>query len=270
MIETMRWVAVGVAALLLGCAEPVTGRLVLRVLDRAGGPLVPARLELLDAEGKAWVPPQALPVSFECFAAPPAAWAADMVRSDRVSSGPAGADHFYLDGEGSLELPPGSYRLRVFRGIEVRVAEREVEIAAGEEVRIEVALERWADLASEGWWSVDDHVHITRRDDAEAARIAAWMAAEDLRVANLLQMGTVDQHSVTPQPGFGEAGVYRRGDTVLFAGQEHPRTHFLGHTITLGADELAPVSWTPRIARWTSPGTVDTWRASVELPEGVP
>ena len=27
------------------------------------------------------------------------------------------------------------------------------------------------------------------------------------------------------------------GETRLFAGQEHPRTHFLGHTITLGARE---------------------------------
>jgi len=56
-------------------------------------------------------------------------------------------------------------------------------------------------------------------------------------VANLLQMGTADQFDVTPQYAFGDAGVYGDGETRLFAGQEHPRTHFLGHTITLGARE---------------------------------
>jgi len=43
---------------------------------------------------------------------------------------------------------------------------------------------------------------------------------------------------VTPQHHFGAAGEFRSGDTLLLAGQEHPRTHFLGHTITLGADAL--------------------------------
>jgi hypothetical protein len=50
-------------------------------------------------------------------------------------------------------------------------------------------------------------------------------------------MGTADQFDVTPQYAFGDAGVYGDGETRLFAGQEHPRTHFLGHTITLGARE---------------------------------
>lgn len=234
----MRSPLLGLALLLASCAEPATGRLVLRVLDGPGGPPVPSRVELLDAEGTAWVPGEALLLSFECGAAPPPDWAAGMVRSDRIAYGPAGTDQFYLDGEAAIDLPPGRYRLRVFRGIEVRIAAREIEITSGEQTRIDVELMRFADLAAEGWWSVDDHVHITRRTADDNARIAAWMAAEDLRVANLLQMGTVDQVDVTPQLGFGDAGVFRRGDTALFAGQEHPRTHLLGHTITLGADAL--------------------------------
>ena len=42
--------------------------------------------------------------------------------------------------------------------------------------------------------------------------------------------------AATPGAPHG-AGEFRQGDTLLLAGQEHPRTHFLGHTITLGADE---------------------------------
>jgi hypothetical protein len=124
----------------------------------------------------------------------------------------------------------------VFRGIEYPVVEHEIEIAAGEERPLTVELRRWIDLSRAGWWSADDHIHITRRTPEDGRRIAAWMQAEDLHVANLLQMGTVDQFGVTPQHDFGAAGEYRLGETLLLAGQEHPRTHFLGHTITLGAD----------------------------------
>ena len=234
-----RW-GIGLAALLLSCgADPEDARLSLEVLDAATGAPLAARIELLDADGEAWVPAQALPLRFECFAAPLPDWAAGFVSlSDRIAHQPSGTDQFYLDGEGTVALPAGTYRLRAFRGIETKVFRHEIAIGAGEHARIDVRLERWADLASEGWWSVDDHVHITRRTPDEDRSIAAWMSAEDLRVANLLQMGTVDQIGVTPQHDFGAAGEYRRGDTQLFAGQEHPRTHFLGHTITLGADAL--------------------------------
>ena len=227
------------ALLIAACSEPATGRLAIRVVDGPGGQPVPARLELLDARGTAWVPPQALPLRFECFMAPLPDWAAEFVTlSDRIDNRPEGTEQFYLDGTGAMDLPAGHYRLRAFRGIEVSVASREVEVVAGQETGLEIELERWADLAAEGWWSVDDHVHITRRTPEDDESIAAWMRAEDLRIANLLQMGTVDQVSVTPQHDFGDAGTVRRGDTLLLAGQEHPRTHFLGHTITLGADAL--------------------------------
>jgi hypothetical protein len=230
-------IALALALLSLACAEPPDGRLEIRIVDGAGGKLVPARVELLDQAGKPWVPVHALPLRFECIAAPPSEWAEGMVLSDTIPFQPAGAEHFYIEGEAALSLPPGRYRLRVFRGIEVRVAEQQIDISPGQEVVAEVALERWADMASEGWFSVDDHVHITRRNHTDDATIGAWMQAEDLRVVNLLQMGTVDQFDVTPQRDFGDAGAYRSGDTLLLAGQEHPRTHFLGHTITLGAKE---------------------------------
>ena len=45
------------------------------------------------------------------------------------------------------------------------------------------------------------------------------------------------QISVTPQYAYGDDGAYRDGELLLLAGQEHPRTHFLGHTITLGASK---------------------------------
>jgi hypothetical protein len=227
------WVAAG----LLACSEPATGTLHVRVLDAVLEREVPARLELRDEQGRAFVAEDAIPLRFECLLQPLPDQAAELVSISRELANPhTGTTQFYADGSARLALPAGRYRLRAFRGIEYEVAEQEVEVAAGREQSTSVTLRRWIDLPAAGWWSADDHVHITRRSGEDDRRIAAWMRAEDLHVANLLQMGTVDQFGVTPQHAFGTAGEYRLGDTLLLAGQEHPRTHFLGHTITLGAD----------------------------------
>jgi hypothetical protein len=223
-----------VAALLLGCAaEP--GRLDLAVVDAATGEVTPARVEILTEDGKPRVPPQALTITLQCVTSPPPEWAEWWVHSDRIRNPATGTVQFYLDRPAQLELPPGRYRLRAFKGIEYRVEAREIEIRPGETAATKLALERWIDAAAEGWYGADDHIHVTRRTREDDVRIARWMRAEDLRVANLLQMGTQAQFGVTPQRAFGDAGAYRLGDTLILAGQEHPRTHLLGHTITLGA-----------------------------------
>jgi len=226
-----------IAAWLAACSEPATGTLQVRTLDAALGVPIPARLEVSDEQGRGWVADDAIPLRFECILQPLPDWAAERVSISRELPNPhTGTTQFYADGGARLDLPAGRYRLRAFRGIEYEVTEQEVEVAAGEERSATLELRRWIDLPAAGWWSADDHLHITRRSAEDDRRIAAWMRAEDLHVANLLQMGTVDQFSVTPQHDFGSAGEYRLGDTLLLAGQEHPRTHFLGHTITLTAN----------------------------------
>jgi len=226
-----------VAAGLVACSDPATGTLHVRVFDAALGEEVPARLELRDERGQAWVAEDAVPLRFECLLQPLPDWAAERVSISRELPNPhTGTTQFYADGSVRVALPAGRYRLRAFRGIEYEVADQSVEISGGEERTTAVELRRWIDMPAGGWWSADDHVHLTRRTPEDDRRIASWMRAEDLHVANLLQMGTVDQFGVTPQHDFGSAGEYRLAETLLLAGQEHPRTHVLGHTITLGAD----------------------------------
>ncbi len=229
----LRWIlALAIAA---GCGSDETGNLRIRILE--GGREVPARVEVLDADGAAFSARDALTLHFECETAPLPEWLrGPFSSSDRLRNNRTGTDQFYTAGAATLELPPGRYRVRAFKGIEYRVARAEMEVGAGEEKALDLELERWIDLPARGWYGVDDHVHITRRTPEDDRRIATWMRAEDLHVANLLQMGTVDQFGVTPQHAFGDAGEFRQGDTLLLSGQEHPRTHFLGHTITLGAD----------------------------------
>jgi hypothetical protein len=210
----LRWIlALAFAA---GCGSDETGTLRIRTLE--GDREVPARVEVLDAEGAAFAATDALTLHFECEIAPLPEWLrVPLSSSDRLRNNRTGTEQFYTAGAATLELPPGRYRVRAFKGIEYRVARAEMEVGAGEEKALDIDLERWIDLPARGWYGVDDHVHITRRTREDDRRIATWMRAEDLHVANLLQMGTVDQFGVTPQHAFGDA-------------------HFLGHTITLGAD----------------------------------
>jgi hypothetical protein len=86
-----------------------------------------------------------------------------------------------------------------------------------------------------GWYSGDDHIHL-RRSPREDPLILRWIAAEDVHVGNLLQMGDFWTGTYFAQYGFGEAGRYGEGRYLLVSGQEDPRTDEIGHTISLAAD----------------------------------
>ena len=225
--------ALGLAA----CGEAELTILRIETVDAQTGQPTPARLEVRASDGEALVASDALRVTLECEVAPPPDWAVWMVQSDRVENPHTGTTQFYSTGTASLVLLPGRYHVRAFKGLEFRVASVEVEVVAGAQDIQKIQLERWADPAAEHWFGADDHLHITRRTPEDDVRIGRWMAAEGLHIANLLQMGTAAQFNVTPQHDFGRAGEHLEEDTRLFSGQEHPRTHLLGHTITLGADE---------------------------------
>jgi hypothetical protein len=223
------------AAAGLACA-PADGALELRVLGADGAP-TPARVEILDADGRAHVAADALEVRLECWTPPLPDWAAGLQRATSIDNPYTGTTQFYLDGTARATLPPGRYRVSVSKGNEYRTLAREVDVRAGETTRALLSLERWTDMPARGWYSADDHVHVTRRGPADDLLVGRWMRAEGLDVANLLRMGTAEHFDITPQYAFGDAGAHRYAETLLLAGQEHPRTHVLGHTITLAAEE---------------------------------
>jgi hypothetical protein len=147
---------------------------------------------------------------------------------------------FYIAGESEISLPPGNYKLNVYKGIEYGMVAAQVEIASGERVEHKVEMSRWINMAEQGWYSGDDHLHIARPVEGLNPYISKIMQAEDVKVANLLQFGLARRFHNTIQYAHGPEGVYREGDYILATGQENPRTHFLGHVITLGA--RAPIN----------------------------
>jgi hypothetical protein len=203
------------------------------VTDRVSGEQVPVRMELMDEHGNAVTAQNALPVTGNCVLPPMPGWLSS--KPDRTIYNPyTDTVQFYVDGAAEFSLARGRYDLRVFKGLEYRVLDTQFDIG-DEPADFEFQIERWTDSSAKGWFSADDHLHIPRQTSAQNDPVALWMAAEGLDVANLLAMGTVDHFDVAPQYAFGDDGAYRNQSTLLLSGQEHPRTHVFGHTITLGA-----------------------------------
>ena len=208
-----------------GSATPTPVRV--RITDAAGRPISKAPLGALSLPGEALgVPKEALAIM----------WGHDD-QAGGYATQPDGA--IYVDGSFEVRLPPGDYQIALSKGYEYITERHRVAIAAGKDVRQRYELRRWANMPSRGWYSSDDHVHL-RRSPRENPLIQRWMAAEDIHVGHLLQMG--DFHTrYFSQYAFGAAGRYQEGGRWLSSGQEDPRTPEIGHTISLGAAEAVRV-----------------------------
>ncbi|MCL4176629.1 MAG: hypothetical protein KJ072_02640 [Verrucomicrobia bacterium] len=93
---------------------------------------------------------------------------------------PAWQDHFVCDGRARLELPAGDYSFEIERGPEYQRASGSFSLSEATPTQIPVRLERIANLASEGWWSGDLHVHRHLED------VPLLMRAEDLHIAPII------------------------------------------------------------------------------------
>ncbi len=214
----------------------------LRVTVVEGGSPTPVRVRITDATGRpiSKTPLGALALPGEALGVPKEAlsimWGRDD-RADGYATQPDGA--FYVAGAFELRLPPGDYLIAVSKGYEYVRQQHRVTVTAGRDRDERYTMRRWVDMPSLGWYSADDHVHL-RRSPRENPLIVGWMAAEDIHVGNLLQMGDF-LTSYFSQYAFGAAGRYQDGSRLLSPGQEDPRTPEIGHTISLGASEVVRV-----------------------------
>ena len=78
---------------------------------------------------------------------------------------------------------------------------------AGETLAKTVRLAAWADQPAAGWYSGDVHIHSPRRDATDERAMQLQAQAEDLNVANLLEMGNIaTTHFPQRDGGRGKAG----------------------------------------------------------------
>ena len=205
-------------------AAEAFGRLQLSVIDEDGGRSVPARIGIYDATGRAPLPAEGA-IVVNRFT--------DEIRrhwlNRRTMWPSANRQAFYSDGTYAAQLPVGPYELVVTRGPEYRAYHGRFEVRREETTGVTVTPERYDNLPARGWYSGDSHVHLPREhvDD-----LAVWgqMAAEDIHVANLLEMGNI-AGTYFRQPAWGKDGLFERDGYALVSGQEDPRTGHRGHTI---------------------------------------
>jgi hypothetical protein len=149
--------------------------------------------------------------------------------------------HFILlDGKAAFDLPRSrtdideKYRIEVHHGMFFKPAVQEFTLDADETRQITVRLEPIAPGRQEKWISADDHIHLMRaREDDDV--FLRWIAAEDLSVANFLELQR-QQHAAV-QYAFGRDGEARTPKFSIRSGHES-RSMFYGHVLVLGPDRM--------------------------------
>jgi len=230
-------IALLVAAAVRGSAEDVV--LHGRIVDAATGAALPARLRVEGPGGKAHIVRSAHP---EGTAVP--------YRKERGASSEVhttlGAHDF------AVELPPGTYTLTAERGKEYVPATERVTVEAGARPGIvTLRLRRWIDMAKEGWYSGDTHVH------RPLAELPNLLLAEDLNVAFPLTSWVTEAFQAPKAPEGAPGPDSIRVDATHLI---HPRnteyeiftvggrSHTLGAVFLLGHEQVfkrgvPPVKW---------------------------
>jgi hypothetical protein len=205
-------------------ASVAAGGVRIQVTDAQTGRTVPARLGLYDATGRTPLPSdQAILVHRYAdetrlfWVAPQLAWPS----TNRQA--------FYVGGTYEAQVPAGSYQLVVTKGPEYRAHTATIEVKAGQTSTVAVPLQRYIDQRARGWYSGDTHLHLMR-DVTDDLDVWGQVAAEDVHVGNLLEMGNIVTTHFR-QPAWGKAGRFERDGHMIASGQEDPRTAQRGHTI---------------------------------------
>ena len=199
-----------------------TGHLKVVVADE-NGQSTPVRIKLTDQRGYATaLPPEVVSIMYG--------------RNDRPERyGYQPDSSFYINGTFSLDLLPGTYSVHLSKGVEYLDQSHVINIGNGGKQELAYQLKRWVNMQEKGWYAADDDIHI-RRSPRENPLILKWVEAEGLNVGVMLQMGDF-WATYFSQYAFGDKGMYRENERMLTTGQEDPRTHEIGHTIAMVADD---------------------------------
>jgi TolB protein len=199
------------------------GRLKVEVVDAATQKPVPARLSVTAPDGRAFTPDDAWRHADDYFD-----------RSERkIEYG-----YFHTAGAAEMTVPAGSVLIEAVRGLEYRIARREVTVAPDSTQTVRLALERLADMPARGWLSGDLHVHMNYGGAYRAtpASLAFQAAAEDLHVVENLIVNKEQRIPDVDRFDGGKPDPAAGAGTTIVHGQEF-HTSLWGHMGLLGLTE---------------------------------
>ncbi|MCH8275581.1 MAG: CehA/McbA family metallohydrolase [Armatimonadetes bacterium] len=197
--------------------------------DAATGEPVFARVSVTDSEGDYW-PPEGHVKRIHT------GWNPD-VGVDAMVDGKSFA---YVSSDFTLPLPVGSYDIEVVRGMEYEPFTAHFEVTDSKVVTLNIELERWSNVAQDGWFSGDTHVHFI-----DPTNGMLEMKGEDLNVLNILV--TKWAELITNAEHFtGAPSLLSEPGHIVYVNEES-RHGFLGHTILMNLRKLVyPLSWGPQ------------------------
>ena len=149
-------------------------------------------------------------------------------------------DYWCVPGPFEMALPPGQWEIAIRRGLEHLPLFDTITLKPGKTAERTYRPRRWVDMRKLGWFSGDDHVHFRLLNDEDAQRLMTWVQAEDLYLANVVEMGDINR-TWFRQRGFGREHRVVSADHVLSPGQECPRTGArfrLGHVLAMNTTSL--------------------------------
>ncbi|HTL58543.1 MAG TPA: CehA/McbA family metallohydrolase [Candidatus Limnocylindrales bacterium] len=139
-------------------------------------------------------------------------------------------------------LPAGRTQIRITRGFETRVFNRELELLPGQEFELRVDLQRVVDLRKRGWYAGDSHVHMLHGEKTVPVDfdfVALTARAEDLQYLSLAQSWILADP--TPEKLATELNQRSTPDCALTWNLEAPKNYYkgdagrcLGHCWNLG------------------------------------
>lgn len=213
---------------------PAPARLKVRVLSDDTGQETPAMVRVVrKLNGQDYRPGNALDLA-EQF---------DGHGSGHLSTNLPGrlrGDYWCVPGPFEMALPPGEWEIAIRRGLEHLPLFETLTLKPGESAERTYRPRRWVDMRKLGWFSGDDHVHFRLLSDEDARRLMTWVQAEDLYLANVVEMGDINR-TWFQQRGFGREHRVASADHVLSPGQECPRTGArfrLGHVLAMNTTSL--------------------------------
>lgn len=218
-----------------------TGTLELTVLDAVTKEELPARIELQASDGKYYVASDGLLVGGDCDMSDEGAGLVDLQTtldsfSRQLENPYRNSLQFYSEGKSSIELPEGTASIRIYKGPEYNAYQDTVDIQAGRVTQLRAGLTRWINMPAQGWYSSDDHLHIPRPVKELNPFISKMMQAEDIHVANLLQMGKVANFNIAKQYAHGRGSYYREEIIYWRQGRKIQERIFLAMPLRLSAN----------------------------------
>lgn len=185
-----------------------TGTLEVYLKDAATGAPTPARIYLLAADGKTYVPVSSY---------------------QRIPARGASGDYFHAEPHFAVEVPAGEVKLEAVKGLEYWPLDQSITVNPDTVTRMELDLRRMIHMDALGWYSGSDHTHMNYGGNLHnTPENMMFMArAEDL---NLIgdKICNKDNRIFDWQYFTGAPDALSTAEQILIFGEEY-RPPFYGH-----------------------------------------